>query len=927
MESNLVTVWLALRDEADVSLSVWEGVAPAGAGNPFVVGEPERTWRLGDRLHLALVTARIPETAGKSFRPDALYSYDVAITVGSTTHTLQSLHMLRDATAEESPDGIAHVALGYQADVLPSFATCPSQLTDVRIVYGSCRRPGHRDPDAMVWIDDDIRARLDDPRARPHQLFLGGDQIYADDVDTMLMLGLMDLGIELIGTQTDEPVEHVLVDRIMRRTNPTPDPAQPHTSYVEDTTLPPADRLLPIDKQTFPAGQRLALTRRAAQFTTIDGSSQLISFGEFAALYLLVWSNACWADQIPGVSFAPDWERPAASQTQTPLRWGSKLTKSNGIVLPPPAFPELVSQHLFPEPDPKAKKKPDKRSPERKARDEKEEERRRQRGLRRSHRYHAEFLAGLPRVRRAMASVPTYMILDDHDLTDDFFLNPVWRDRVLTTALGLTIFNNGMLAYALFQDWGNDPRRYDEGMRAELLTRATELFPAGATTGPARTPFERLAELFGHDLRHQPDGVGGFRAVDPPINWHFAVDAPTHRAIALDNRTRRSYPSRLGPPGNISVDAMLDQIPPPPLLAGQELLVLISPLQMIGPPVIDDVVAPLTYRIFDLVLASKDDFEISSRSTSGMREMLGTNPDAIETWAFDAPTFEHLLQRLEPYRRVVILSGDVHNSTGTLMSYWRGAAAQPAHFAQFTSSGLKNVMPGMIIAVDRAVAFAQQMIRADLGTERLGWEQPQDDMVLLPTDATAGDLTPAMRSRLVSTPVMIPTWGWPDTNVPAEPETEDRTSRLNPAVPPDWRWRVTPLFDERPEEERPEPIRQLPIDVDKVDLDLQSADTVVNAYQAVAARHQHALGHLRNARQILFRSNYGVCRFRNNDDTGHLEAVHEVYTAFRDPDRPAAEEPEPEPYMVQVADLDRDDELPPRELRRFAIEPVVPPDE
>jgi hypothetical protein len=310
-----------------------------------------------------------------------------------------------------------------------------------------------------------------------------------------------------------------------------------------------------------------------------------------------------------------------------------------------------------------------------------------------------------------------------------------------------------------------------------------------------------------------------------------------------------------------------------------------------------------------------------------MREMLGTNPDAIETWAFDAPTFEHLLQRLEPYRRVVILSGDVHNSTGTLMSYWRGAAAQPAHFAQFTSSGLKNVMPGMIIAVDRAVAFAQQMIRADLGTERLGWEQPQDDMVLLPTDATAGDLTPAMRSRLVSTPVMIPTWGWPDTNVPAEPETEDRTSRLNPAVPPDWRWRVTPLFDERPEEERPEPIRQLPIDVDKVDLDLQSADTVVNAYQAVAARHQHALGHLRNARQILFRSNYGVCRFRTNDDTGHLEAVHEVYTAFRDPDQPAAEEPEPEPYMVQVADLDRDDELPPRELRRFAIEPVVPPDE
>jgi hypothetical protein len=171
---------------------------------------------------------------------------------------------------------------------------------------------------------------------------------------------------------------------------------------------------------------------------------------------------------------------------------------------------------------------------------------------------------------------------------------------------------------------------------------------------------------------------------------------------------------------------------------------------------------------------------------------------------------------------------------------------------------------------------------------------------------------------------MISTWGWPNTNRPSEPASEERTSRLNAAVPPDWRWRVTPLLDERADIDRPEPIRQLDIDVDQVDRDLEDEETVVNAYQAVAARHQHALGHLRNARQMLFRSNYGVCRFQTNAETGHLEAVHEVYTAFTDPDHPVVEEPEPEPYMVQVADLDRDDEPPPSRLRRFAIEPVVP---
>ena len=40
---------------------------------------------------------------------------------------------------------------------------------------------------------------------------------------------------------------------------------------------------------------------------------------------------------------------------------------------------------------------------------------------------HTEFRKNLPKVQRALANVPTYMILDDHDVTDDYFLNPIWR--------------------------------------------------------------------------------------------------------------------------------------------------------------------------------------------------------------------------------------------------------------------------------------------------------------------------------------------------------------------------------------------------------------------------------------------------------------------------------------------------------------------
>ena len=104
--------------------------------------------------------------------------------------------------------------------------------------------------------------------------------------------------------------------------------------------------------------------------------------------------------------------------------------------------------------------------------------------------------------------------------------------------------------------------------------------------------------------------------------------------------------------------------------------------------------------------------------------MPGTNPDALETWSLEPLAYEHLLERLAEYQRVVVLSGDVHNSTGNLMSYWRGDATSPARIAQFTSSGLKNVMPVYLRALDRSAMLLQELLRARIGVERFGWDRP-----------------------------------------------------------------------------------------------------------------------------------------------------------------------------------------------------------
>jgi hypothetical protein len=356
------------------------------------------------------------------------------------------------------------------------------------------------------------------------------------------------------------------------------------------------------------------------------------------------------------------------------------------------------------------------------------------------------------------------------------------------------------------------------------------------------------------------------------------------------------------------------------LPAGREVLLVVAPLQVIGPPVLDELVAPAAYRAFDLKGIGST-AETSTKSDTGLRGMLGTNPDAIEAWSFDAPTFEHLLERLEPYRRVVILSGDVHYSASTLMSYWRGADTRPARFAQFTSSGFKNVMPTYITVVDRSIGMAQQMVRANLGTERIAWDRPIDDLVLLPDGMTEFDLVPVMRARLQSVPVLVPSWGWPEPGDSSDPATPPgQTSRLNPALPPDWRWRVRPLLDTRRDAKRPEGIRLLALDA-SVEADLQNPARVLEGYRAVAARHQFALERLRNARQFLFRANVGRVTFRTHGD-GRLDAVHEVFTTV--PAEAGELEPKPEPVMVHVAALGPEDEAPPARLRARAIEPFRP---
>ena len=156
-----------------------------------------------------------------------------------------------------------------------------------------------------------------------------------------MMLGLIDLGAELIGVVNPDDlvarttVEQVRVDKVMRRTvaagdTDTIDPAKAHEAYARTTASPLADRRLPVDRRHFPPGRRLELTKRRPSSPASDGTNHLISFGEFAALYLMVWSNACWSDEIPGATFVRRRRgRRRPSTTRAAAEWTSADHKSS----------------------------------------------------------------------------------------------------------------------------------------------------------------------------------------------------------------------------------------------------------------------------------------------------------------------------------------------------------------------------------------------------------------------------------------------------------------------------------------------------------------------------------------------------------------------------------------------------------------------
>src|SRR5690606_9678583 len=221
--------------------------------------------------------------------------------------------------------------------------------------------------------------------------------------------------------------------------------------------------MFPADHTHFPAGARKGVVREDARMTTVDGESHLLSLGEFCAMHLLAWHNALWPKKLPtfddlfwqgplpvstfdtvliGVDFPPGpWQLHTGLYDGATVGLKRVCDDTKKLRLFTPQNVGLVLKCISENAALKEKfeKETEKKPGELNA-----------------------FRDGIPKVRRALANVSTYMMFDDHEVTDDWNLSAIWRDRVLTSPLGRTVLRNGLLAYLLCQGWGNDPQAFLE---------------------------------------------------------------------------------------------------------------------------------------------------------------------------------------------------------------------------------------------------------------------------------------------------------------------------------------------------------------------------------------------------------------------------------------------------------------------------------
>ncbi|MCI5148669.1 MAG: hypothetical protein D3916_04645 [Candidatus Electrothrix sp. MAN1_4] len=288
------------------------------------------------------------------------------------------------------------------------------------------------------------------------------------------------------------------------------------------------------------------------------------------------------------------------------------------------------------------------------------------------------FHSTLTDIRRLMANIPTYMIFDDHDVTDDWNITHSWYDAVRESELGRRIISNALAACWAFQSWGNDPDNFHKDMiwsiQQRLKNDTTKEDPA-------------VAERYDlYTWKHR--------------GWGFSVPS-LPPIIAVDSRTQRQYDD-YNLPARLLDRYALDwlRVEWAKLVTDNNIPADTWPVFITATPVLgfkpvettQNCALRIVKKLLQFFLAHKYLFFLAWFKDPIHRKLV--NIMDIESWTANKKGYKALFDTLQNRMKLsgcVFISGDVHYTFGNQGEFV--CDGEKFTCLQFTSSALKN-MPG-----------------------------------------------------------------------------------------------------------------------------------------------------------------------------------------------------------------------------------------
>lgn len=538
---------------------------------------------------------------------------------------------------------------------------------------------------------------------------------------------------------------------------------QIYSDDVSDIMLYMIDRyaqlLLGWDENLAPLGcdvNNLAPGKRSPNIVNVAkfsveaevAGSHLMKLREFILMYCMTWSNALWKENQtePGIPVLPSFEDlyPGENKTEqtTVLHFGTVST-----------IPRKTEKYTI------YSKQLD---------------------------YINKLFQSVNKnFRGILANIPLYMILDDHEITDDLFYNGQWyQDAIEGSPLGKRICTSGMAAYALFQDWGNKPEDYITGtMGKELLNKIIALRAAPNNS----TIWNAISDIVLPQLDTSSNPAKFVHSAGS-LNWNYYYEVSNvYEFIVLDTRTMRVFNHGLdGVPGLMSDEAQTLQIESPGENKSKHLIFIISPTPVVGVRYIE---------------ANKED-AITNRIK---RLFVDKYVLDLEHWSFDKKAYERFYAMIfkrnanASFLQVVLLGGDVHYAYSSRMQYWAQKTfigengPKQLSVAGLCASSFKNevsasnVSFGEWLVAGYTKAYHDDNLNENTDTSVIyGWQNSSESTFDIEIDIDLSPLPNAKR-RISSKGV--------------KPFVIDRNQEFNSAFIPqilnnpyhDWQYRIFPM--------------------------------------------------------------------------------------------------------------------------------------